>query len=71
MYDVLSRHAVPPPGGCMLWEDAPAKHNAFWANGAPPPGAGAFCGASVGEVYGPGVWCQWVKLRHMQGLQGV
>ena len=43
MYDVISKHAVPPSGGCMEWSNAPAKHNAFWAHGAPPTGAGAFC----------------------------
>ena len=42
-YDVLVKHAVPPTGGCMAWADAPAKHNAFWAAGAPPADAGSYC----------------------------
>jgi hypothetical protein len=43
MYDVLSKHALPPAGGCMNWSDVPAKHTAFWANGSPPTDAGSFC----------------------------
>jgi len=42
-YDVLVKHAAPPTGGCMAWADAPAKHNAFWADGKPPADAGSFC----------------------------
>ena len=42
-YDVLVKHAAPPAGGCMTWADAPAKHNAFWADGKPPVDAGSFC----------------------------
>lgn len=43
MYDVISKHAVPPAGGCMDWESVPAKHNAFWAEGKPPADAASYC----------------------------
>ena len=42
LYDVLSPHLLPPPGGCLPWSELP-QLDQYWAAGRPSPGAGSSC----------------------------
>ena len=41
-YDVIERHKLPPPEGCVPWASLP-EWDRYWAEGRPPADIGASC----------------------------
>eukprot|EP01046_Picozoa_sp_COSAG06_P030898 COSAG06_NODE_2967_length_6018_cov_4.008785_1_plen_836_part_00 len=41
-YDVIERHKLPPPEGCVPWAALPGWDR-YWTSGKPPVGVGASC----------------------------